>query len=170
VLAALNDLGPKPIETLTPAKAHKQYSAADAVIKVDVDSHKGLSISNSHTADMGSLRLQYYTPRTPPRMRVALSLYIIGWRLVIADLDTYDASASALARKANAIVVSVDYPMAPEHKFPAAHDEAVEAYKYILKNAMGGNPEKDNLGRKRWWESGRSPPMGQRFTPGLKKV
>jgi acetyl esterase len=34
--------------------------------------------------------------------------------------------------------------MAPEHKFPAAHDEAVEAYKHILKNAKGwgGNPDK----------------------------
>ena len=63
---------------------------------------------------------------------------------MIADLDTYDASASALARKAHAIVVSVDYPLAPEHKFPAAHDEAIEAYKYILKNAKGwgGDPAK----------------------------
>src|SRR5471032_1056340 len=52
VLAALNELGPKPIETLTPSEARKQYSAADAVKKVikdeklDVDPHKGLSISN----------------------------------------------------------------------------------------------------------------------------
>jgi acetyl esterase/lipase len=63
---------------------------------------------------------------------------------VIADLDTYDASASALARKAHAIVVSVDYPLAPEHKFPAAHDEAIEAYGYVVKNAKGwgGHPAK----------------------------
>jgi acetyl esterase len=65
-----------------------------------------------------------------------------GW--VMADLDTYDASASALARKANAIIVSLGYSMAPEHKFPAAHDEAVETYKYIPKNAKGwgANPDK----------------------------
>jgi hypothetical protein len=49
-----------------------------------------------------------------------------------------------LARKANAIVVSVDYPLAPEHTFPAVHDEAIEAYRYILKNAKswGGDPAK----------------------------
>jgi acetyl esterase len=68
VLNALSVLGTKPIETLTPSEARKQYSATDAVKKVikeeklDVDPHKGLSISNSHFADMGSLRLRYYTP------------------------------------------------------------------------------------------------------------
>jgi acetyl esterase len=68
VLAVLNKLGPKPIETLTPAEARKQYSVVDAVKKVikderlDVDPHKGLKISNSHFADKGKLRLRYYTP------------------------------------------------------------------------------------------------------------
>lgn len=151
VLGALNDLGPKPIETLTPSEARKQYSATDAVKKVikdeklDVNPHKGLSISNSRFADMGSLRLRYYTPENATKdSGLPVIVYFRGGGCVRADLDTYDASASALARKANAIVVSVDYPMALEHKFPAAHDEAIEAYKYVLKNAKGwgGNPEK----------------------------
>jgi acetyl esterase len=151
VLAALQALGPKPIETLSPSEARKQYSATDAVKKVikddklDVDPHAGLSISNSHFADMGNLRLRYYTPeKATKESNLPVVVYYRGGGWVIADLDTYDASASAIARKANAIVISVDYPMAPEHKFPAAHDEAIEAYKYILKNAKswGGDPSK----------------------------
>lgn len=151
VLGALQALGPKPIETLEPSDARKQYSASDAVKKVikeeklDVDPHKGLSISNSHFADMGSLRLRYYTPENATKdSTLPVVVYYRGGGWVIADLDTYDASASAIARKANAIVVSVDYSLAPEHKFPAAHDEAIEAYKYILKNARGwgGDPNK----------------------------
>jgi acetyl esterase len=154
VLAALNQLGPKPIEALTPAEARKQYSAADAVKKVikderlDVDPHKGLKISNSHFADMGKLRLRYYTPdNTSKDSNLPVVVYFRGGGWVIADLDTYDATPSALARKANAIVVSVDYPMAPEHKFPAAHDEAIEAYKYIVKHAKrwGGNADRIGL-------------------------
>jgi acetyl esterase len=154
VLAALNQLGPKPIETLTPAEARKQYSAADAVKKVvkdeklDVDPHKGLKISNSHFADMGKLRLRFYTPEnTKKDSNLPVVVYFRGGGWVIADLDTYDAAPSALARKANAVVVSVDYPMAPEHKFPAAHNEAIEAYKYILKHAKrwGGNPDRIGL-------------------------
>jgi acetyl esterase len=150
VLAALNALGPKPIETLTPSEARKQYSAADAVKKVikdekiKADPHAGLKISNSHFADMGSLRLRFYTPDGVKKdSNSPVIVYFRGGGWVIADLDTYDASASAMARKAHAIVVSVDYPMAPEHKFPAAHGEAFEAFKYIVKNARswGGNPD-----------------------------
>ncbi|WP_210247748.1 alpha/beta hydrolase [Tardiphaga sp. vice154] len=151
VLAALHALGPKPIEGLDPSEARKQYSATDAVKKVikdeklDVDPHRGLSVSNSHFADMGNLRLRYYTPEKATKdSNLPVVVYYRGGGWVIADLDTYDASAAAIARKANAIVISVDYPMAPEHKFPAAHDEAIEAYKYIVKNAKGwgGNPDK----------------------------
>ncbi len=68
VLAALAALEPKPIETLTPADARKQPSAADAVKKVIKDEnikanpHAGVTVSNSRFADMGNLRLRYYTP------------------------------------------------------------------------------------------------------------
>lgn len=113
--------------------------------KLKVESHAGLLVSNSHFADMGNLRLRYYTPEKAAKdSMLPVIVYYRGGGWVIAELDTYDASASALARKANAIVVSVDYPMAPEHKFPAQHEEAIEAYKYILKNAKGwgGDPAK----------------------------
>jgi acetyl esterase len=154
VLGALQALGPKPIETLTPSEARRQYGAADAVKKVikdeDIDAkpHDGLSISNRHFADMGALRLRYYTPDDVERdSSVPVIVYFRGGGWVIADLDAYDATPSALARKAHAIVVSVDYPMAPEHKFPAAHDIAIEAYGYVLKNAKGwgGDPSKVSI-------------------------
>ena len=149
VLAALSRLGSKPIENLTPEEARKQSTAADAVKQVikderlNVDPHQGLTVSNSHFADLGSLRLRYYTPeRANKDSNSPVIVYYRGGGWVIGDLDTYDESAAAIARKANAIVVSVDYPMAPEHKFPAAHDEAFQAYKYVVRHARewGGNP------------------------------
>ena len=65
-----------------------------------------------------------------------------GGRWVIADINTYEASAMALAKKANAIVVSVEYRHAPEHKFPAAHEDAIAAYSWVITNAQsfGGDP------------------------------
>jgi acetyl esterase/lipase len=54
---------------------------------------------------------------------------------VIADLDTYDASARGLAEGAGAVVVSVHYRQGPEHKFPTAHNDAFAAYQWVLKNA-----------------------------------
>ena len=151
ILAALAALNPKPIETLTPAEARKQPSAADAVKKVvkdesiKADPRAGVSVSNSRFADMGNLRLRYYTPDNATKdSNLPVVAFFRGGGWVIADLDTYDATPAAIARKANAIVVSVDYPMAPENKFPAAHEEAIAAWKYIEKNAKswGGDPSK----------------------------
>jgi acetyl esterase/lipase len=63
-----------------------------------------------------------------------------GW--VIATNDTYDASARALCNAAEAVVVSVEYRKAPEHKFPAAHEDAYTAYLWALNNApeIDGDP------------------------------
>lgn len=63
-----------------------------------------------------------------------------GW--VIANLDVYDPSCRALANAAECIVVSVAYRQAPEHTFPAAHDDAYAALQWVLQHAaqLGGNP------------------------------
>lgn len=144
VLAVLAGLGGKPIETLEPSEARKQPTPTDAVMKIikdkniKADPHAGLKVSNQHFADMGNLRLRWYVPENATKdSKLPIVVYFRGGGWVIADLDVYDASPSALARKTGAAVVSVDYPLAPEKKFPAAHDEAIEAYKYVLKNAEG---------------------------------
>lgn len=144
VLAALQALGPKPIETLEPNEARRQPGPADAVAKVvkdeklDIQPHAGLTISNSPFADMGNLHLRFYVPESATKdSNLPVVLYFRGGGWVLGDLDDYDATPSALARKANAAVISVDYPLAPTDRFPAAHDEAVDAYLYVLKNAKG---------------------------------
>jgi len=65
-----------------------------------------------------------------------------GW--VIADLDTYDASARALTNAAGAVVISTHYRPAPEHKFPAAHEDVWAAYRWTLQHAeeLGGDPRR----------------------------
>ncbi len=144
VISTWESLGPKPIESLSPAEARRQPTVADAVTKIikdekrDVDPRAGLEITNRRFADMGDLRLRWYVPENAPRnANLPIILFFRGGGWVIADLDTYDATPAALARKTGAAVVSVDYPMAPEKRFPAAHDEAMEAYRYVLRNAAG---------------------------------
>ena len=151
VLGVLAGLEPKPIESLEPSEARKQPTPTDAVMKIikdkkiDAKPHEGLKVSNQRFADMGNLRLRWYVPeKATKESNLPVIVYFRGGGWVIADLDVYDATPSALARKTGAAVVSVDYPMGPENKFPAAHDEAVEAYRYVLKNAKGWgyNPDK----------------------------
>nr|WP_197064297.1 alpha/beta hydrolase [Methylobacterium sp. ZNC0032] len=151
VLSVLAGLGGKPIESLEPSEARKQPTPTDAVMKIikdaklDVKPHEGLKVSNQRFADMGNLRTRWYVPENATKeSNLPIIVFFRGGGWVIADLDVYDATPSALAKKTGAAVVSVDYPMGPENKFPAAHDEAIEAYKYVLKNAKdwGYNPEK----------------------------
>jgi acetyl esterase len=56
-----------------------------------------------------------------------------GW--VIGDLDSHDVVCRKLAHEGEMRVVSVDYRLAPEHKFPAAADDAVTATKWVAANA-----------------------------------
>ena len=90
----------------------------------------------------GSIPIRIYTPKGDGPFPVILYFHGGGW--VIADLDTYDASPRALANGSNAIVVSSHYRQAPEHKFPAAHDDAHAAYKWVLENAQefNGDPKR----------------------------
>ncbi len=65
-----------------------------------------------------------------------------GW--VIADVNTYDAAPRLLSKQLNAIVVSVEYRHAPEAKFPAQHEDAAAAYRWVASNAgsWGGDPSR----------------------------
>ena len=56
-----------------------------------------------------------------------------GW--VIGDLDTHEVVCQKLAHEGELIVISVDYRLAPEHKFPAAVDDAITATKWVAANA-----------------------------------
>lgn len=87
----------------------------------------------------GPLSARVYRPATDgPHPTVAL-FHGGGW--VIGDLDTHDALARAISRDADAVVVSVDYRLAPEAPFPAAALDAIAATKDIQSRLaeFGGN-------------------------------
>ncbi|PGV52311.1 esterase [Bacillus sp. AFS037270] len=56
-----------------------------------------------------------------------------GW--VIGNLDTVEVPCRMLANRSSCVVVSVDYRLAPEHKFPAAADDSYAAAKWVVENA-----------------------------------
>lgn len=149
VLDALKSLNGKPIESLSATEARQQPTPADATKKVITEkdgSFKPTPVAKVEDkmidgAD-GKISARFYTPEGKGPMPVIV--YYHGGGFVIATNDTYDASPRALANNAQAIVVSVEYRKAPEHKFPAAHDDAFAAYKWVLNNAstFGGDPKR----------------------------
>lgn len=62
-------------------------------------------------------------------------VYFHGGGWVISNLDGYDSSCRAITNAANCAVISVAYRQAPEFKFPAAPEDALAAYKWVLANA-----------------------------------
>ena len=89
-----------------------------------------------------ALPVRIYTPEGVGPFPVIVFFH--GGGFVICDLDTHDALARALCRTAGAVVLSVDYRLAPEHKFPAAVDDAVAATRWAMEHAdaSGGDPSR----------------------------
>jgi len=67
-----------------------------------------------------------------------------GW--VYGDLDSHDPPCRFLAERSGVRVLSVDYRLAPEHPFPAACDDAVAAYHWVVENAAGLGADVTRLG------------------------
>lgn len=148
VLDALSALGARPIETLTVEQARTQPTPADAVNRVKT--MRGMPTAPDPTViatDLtyptagGTQPVRVYKPAgaTGP---LPVVVYYHGGGWVIADLNVYDATPRSIARNLNAVVVSVEYRHGPEFKFPAAHDDANNAYQWVLANAAswGGDP------------------------------
>ena len=149
VLDQLAALHPKPIAHLSAAEARKQPTPADAVKALLKKQGKSAapepvgSVTNRMIPGPGGqIPIRIYTPKGKGPFPVIVYYHGGGW--VIANLDTYDASARAMTNMANAIVVSSHYHQGPEHKFPAAHEDAFAAYRWVLKHAKSfqGNPAK----------------------------
>ncbi len=150
VAIAFNELEPKAIEKLTPAEARTQPTMKDAVNHLLKKQNRDATpevlvpgvIRRTIVVDTpaGALNAFVFTPTGIVNPPVILYFHGGGW--VIANADVYDAGARGLAKQAGAIVVSVDYRQAPEHKFPAAWDDALASYKWVIANAasLGGDP------------------------------
>jgi acetyl esterase/lipase len=153
ILDKLAELGAQPLATLTPGQARKQPSPADAV-KALLES-RGLPTTPQRVAGTedrsfagpgGPVQLRIYRPLGVIESELPAILYIHGGGWVIADLDTYDSSARALANSSGSLVVSTHYRQAPEHKFPAAHEDTLAAYRWLLDNAGSLGVDANRIG------------------------
>ncbi|MHB1140040.1 MAG: alpha/beta hydrolase, partial [Microthrixaceae bacterium] len=94
---------------------------------------EGVGVS-SCAAPLG-LRIYRSTAADAPRRPGAL-VWFHGGGWVIGDLDTHDALCRELCVRSGVTVISVDYRLAPEHRFPAAHDDATCALEWIAEHAV----------------------------------
>ncbi|KQQ71488.1 lipase [Rhizobium sp. Leaf321] len=149
VLDKLGALDAKPFSSLSVPEARTQASPADAAKAVQwekrLSSNPEAQVTTKDitipTAE-GGIAARVYMPAGKGPFPVVVYYHGGGW--VVADINVYDGAPRALSLGAKAIVVSVEYRHAPEHKFPAAHNDAWTAYKWVVENIhdMNGNSDK----------------------------
>ena len=136
VFTAFQEAGRPAYETLTAPEAREFYLAARVVSNPEPPELKSVQ-PLAIPSPTGPIPARIYTPIT---LRKASDLapclvFFHGGGWVIGNLDTHDVVCRKLADEGQLIVISVDYRLAPEHKFPAAIDDAIASTKWIAENA-----------------------------------
>jgi acetyl esterase len=145
VLQALRDNNIPEWHTLVPVEARKVYEARVALFAgtpSPVGSVEDLSIEGPG----GPLRLRLYRPAGEGPVPILVYLHGGGWTL--GSLDSHDELCRRLCRAAGALVIAVDYRLAPEHPYPAALDDSLAVVAWAAANgaAHGGDPENLTVG------------------------
>ena len=143
-------LGARSLEHLTPEMARRQPRAGDAIDAILQQQGRTRPDDGVEAEDIvldgaeGELAARVYRPAGLLSRLNPMVLYFHGGGFVTGDLDSHDASARAIARRTGAIVVSPAYRLAPEHKFPAAHDDAWAAWQRLVGKAaeLTGDPRR----------------------------
>jgi acetyl esterase len=120
------------VNTLPVAEARAQMRQARAALAGELAAVNDID-NRTIPGPAGEIPIRIYRPFRTGVSPVLVYFHGGGW--VIGDLDTHDDICRALAHHADCLVVSVDYRLAPEHKFPAAIDDALAATHWVVENA-----------------------------------
>ena len=146
VLDMIRLAGRPPFEQLTPAEAREAYLKSRAVLQPEpepVAEARDLAAPGPH----GPIPLRLYRPDGAPGPLPGL-IYYHGGGWLLGGLDSHDGVCRRFANAARCVVVSVDYRMAPEHKFPAAVDDCAAATAWAIGQAatLGIDPARVAVG------------------------
>lgn len=135
VIDMIRAAGRPPFETQTPAEARQAYSNSRKVLQPapeEVAEVRNLTAPGP----LGDIPLRAYRGvGTDPAEKLPVLVYYHGGGWLLGDLDSHDVVCRRFANVARCRVVSVDYRMAPEHKFPASVDDSAAATRWVIANA-----------------------------------
>ena len=154
VIDALAASSFRPVHEQTPAQVRTQYERMIEARGIE-PAPVGAIEDRSIPGPAGDLPVRIYRPDLDARALPGL-VYLHGGGHVIGSLDTHDAVARNLCNGAGCVVVSVDYRLAPEHRFPAAAEDAFAAARWYAAHgaetgidprrmAVGGDSAGGNL-------------------------
>jgi acetyl esterase len=143
-LDELKAVGLPPLHQLTPEEARATVVANTKLLEPPKPMTR---IEDRRVPGHGGwIPVRIYVPCDKKSLPVLVFYHGGGW--VIGDVPSYESLCTAIAQAAECIVVSVDYRLAPEHRFPAAVDDAYAATSWVAENAelFGGDPRRVAVG------------------------
>ena len=123
----------QPMHTKSPAQARIDYETASPLLDSTPDplaQRRELSIPTRDGRQIGA-RLYAPAPLSTAMPQPVL-LFFHGGGYCVGSLDSHDALCAALAARTPCCVLAIDYRLAPEHRFPTAFEDAVDAYRWLL--------------------------------------
>ena len=125
LLDELEQLALPPLETQTLAEARKRLVAPEGPLEV-----VGEIVDEEFDGPGDSVRVRRYHPRHGGSGPLNLLVFFHGGGWVIGSIETHENLCRQLSNACNAVVVSVDYRLAPESPFPAPVEDCVAAVSY----------------------------------------
>ena len=123
ILDMMKAAGHPPVNELQPDEARKMYRASRGALQPELPDVAELrDLSAPGTA--GDIPLRLYRGIGTRSGPLPVFVFYHGGGYVIGDLDTHDYVCRKIANVARCCVIAVDYRLAPEHKFPAAVEDA----------------------------------------------
>ena len=124
-----------PTHTLSVAEARAYYRDRRGVTQ-PVPPEVALTTDLTASGPHGPIPLRLYRPLgASATALLPVLVYYHGGGWVIGDLDTHDSLCRALANESGCAVVAVDYRLGPEHRFPAAVNDALAATRWVRQHA-----------------------------------
>lgn len=137
-----------PMESLPVDLAREAYAMGAGVLEVDAPALPRVEELRIPGRDGYSLPARLYAPQTQEAGTLPVLLFFHGGGFVVGSVDTHDTLCRVLSTRSGCAVVSVDYRMAPEHKFPTAFHDAWDALFWLRQKApsLGLDPRRMAVG------------------------
>jgi acetyl esterase len=135
MLDLIKAAGRPPFESLTPDEARTAYMNGRRLLQPDPEP-VGDAHDTTAPGPHGPIPVRLYRPMgAPADAKLPVLIYYHGGGWLLGGLDSHDVVCRRFANAAGCRVVSVDYRMAPEHKFPAAVDDCEATTRWAIDNA-----------------------------------
>jgi acetyl esterase len=146
VLERMARAGHPPLHTRSPQEARAAYQAGADVLEVPKAALARVEDLHIPARDGHALPARLYAPSADAGL--PLLLYLHGGGFTIGNLATHDILCRELAHLAGCMVVSLDYRLAPEHRFPTAHNDAWDALQWLAQqgHTLGADPARLAVG------------------------